>query len=89
MTPPPLLSLVLCVQVGELYIHYHLKLPDGEDVYEQENVICLLKDKKELYIQKDYLKSKLDICRYCCSPPVVVLGQMLGYLKPLFSQSWP
>ncbi|CAB1338211.1 unnamed protein product [Coregonus sp. 'balchen'] len=28
-----------------------------------ENVICLLKDNKELYIQKDHLSARLDICR--------------------------
>lgn len=62
-----------------MYIHYHLKVPDGEDVYEKENVICLLKDRKELYIQKDYLKSKLDICRCCSSLTMVVVGYMLGF----------
>ncbi|KAJ8413728.1 hypothetical protein AAFF_G00082350 [Aldrovandia affinis] len=50
-------------QVGKLYILYRLSLPDGESIFEQEDVICLLKDKKEFYIQKDHLSAKLDICR--------------------------
>ncbi|KAM9837751.1 uncharacterized protein ACBR49_018381 isoform 2-T3 [Aulostomus maculatus] len=51
-------------QVGKLYIRYQLDVADDEDpVVEMEDVICLLRDKKELYIQKDYLSAKLDICR--------------------------
>ncbi|XP_066560829.1 uncharacterized protein LOC136750017 isoform X2 [Amia ocellicauda] len=50
-------------QVGKLYILYRLNLPEEEPLIEQEDVICLLKDKKELYIQKDHISSKLDICR--------------------------
>lgn len=30
---------------------------------EMQDVICLLKDKKVLYIQKDHLSARLDICR--------------------------
>ncbi|XP_051926916.1 uncharacterized protein wu:fj29h11 isoform X2 [Hippocampus zosterae] len=51
-------------QVGKLYIRYQLDLDDYEDaVVELTDVICLLKDKKELCIQKDHLTAKLDICR--------------------------
>ncbi|KAM7382188.1 hypothetical protein PAMA_012854 [Pampus argenteus] len=51
-------------QVGKLYIRYQLDVSDSEDpVVEVEPVICLLKDEKELYIQKDHLSAKLDICR--------------------------
>ncbi|XP_034049191.1 protein NO VEIN [Thalassophryne amazonica] len=46
-------------QVGKLYIRYQLDVTDSEDaVVELQDVICLLKDKKELYIQKDHLFSK-------------------------------
>ncbi|XP_076005731.1 uncharacterized protein LOC143000345 isoform X2 [Genypterus blacodes] len=51
-------------QVGKLYIRYQLDLAGTEDaVVELQDVTCLLKDNKELYIQKDHLKDKLDICR--------------------------
>ncbi|XP_061088728.1 uncharacterized protein wu:fj29h11 isoform X2 [Conger conger] len=50
-------------QVGKLYTLYRLSLPDEQSIIEQEDVICLLKDNKEFYIQKDHLKSKMDICR--------------------------
>ncbi|XP_070708112.1 uncharacterized protein [Pempheris klunzingeri] len=51
-------------QVGKLYIRYQLGAADSEDVVvEVQDVICLLKDEKELYIQKDHLSAKLDICR--------------------------
>ncbi|XP_062298890.1 uncharacterized protein wu:fj29h11 isoform X1 [Scomber scombrus] len=51
-------------QVGKLYIRYQLDVADGEyPVLEIQDVICLLKDKKELYIQKDHLSARLDICR--------------------------
>ncbi|XP_015211657.2 uncharacterized protein [Lepisosteus oculatus] len=50
-------------QVGKLYIQYQLNLPDEEPLYEREDVICLLKDNKELYIQKDHITSTLDIWR--------------------------
>ncbi|XP_035522155.1 protein NO VEIN isoform X1 [Morone saxatilis] len=49
-------------QVGKLYIRYQLDIADSE-VLEIRDVICLLKDEKELYIQKDHLTAKLDICR--------------------------
>ncbi|XP_032358201.1 protein NO VEIN isoform X1 [Etheostoma spectabile] len=52
------------LQVGKLYIRYQLDVSDSEDgVVEVQDVICLLKDEKELYIQKDHLSAKLDICR--------------------------
>lgn len=52
-------------QVGKLYIRHQLDVADGEDpVIELVDVICLLKDKKELYIQKDNLSADLDICRF-------------------------
>lgn len=44
----------------KLYIRY--ELTDSELV-EVQNVNCLLKDGKELYIQKDHFTNKLDICR--------------------------
>lgn len=49
-----------CLQVGKLYIRYELS--DSELVAVQD-VNCLLKDGKELYVQKDHLSAKLDICR--------------------------
>ncbi|KAM4623633.1 uncharacterized protein ACJ7VT_004679 [Polymixia lowei] len=54
----------LCfIQVGKLYTHYQLSLTDDEvPVVEVQDVICLL-DKKQLFIQKDHLSAKLDICR--------------------------
>ncbi|XP_065109604.1 uncharacterized protein [Paramisgurnus dabryanus] len=50
-------------QVGKLYIHYRLEVSEGDPIFESEDIICLLKDKKELYIHKDHLSAKLDICR--------------------------
>ncbi|XP_072312808.1 uncharacterized protein [Eucyclogobius newberryi] len=50
-------------QVGKLYRRYQLDIPDSDSIVEVEDVICLLKDNKELYIQKDHLGAKLDICR--------------------------
>ncbi|XP_041714657.1 uncharacterized protein wu:fj29h11 isoform X2 [Coregonus clupeaformis] len=51
-------------QVGMLYTRYLLSVSDEEHpLVEMENVICLLKDNKELYIQKDHLSARLDICR--------------------------
>ncbi|XP_018534128.2 uncharacterized protein wu:fj29h11 [Lates calcarifer] len=51
-------------QVGKLYIRYQLDVADSDQpVVEVQDVICLLKDEKELYIQKDYLSSKMEICR--------------------------
>ncbi|XP_028845943.1 uncharacterized protein LOC114796163 isoform X2 [Denticeps clupeoides] len=49
-------------QVGELYLHYTLTLPDGVEIFQREDIICLLKDKRELYIQKDHLNTKLELC---------------------------
>uniref|UniRef100_A0A3P9IA30 Wu:fj29h11 n=1 Tax=Oryzias latipes TaxID=8090 RepID=A0A3P9IA30_ORYLA len=49
-------------QVGKLYIVYRLNVAEKE-VIEIQDVICLLKDDKELYIQKDHLSAKLEICR--------------------------
>ncbi|KAK7918617.1 hypothetical protein WMY93_009901 [Mugilogobius chulae] len=50
-------------QVGKLYRRYQLDFPDSDSIYEVEDVICLLNNNKELYIQKDHLGAKLDICR--------------------------
>ncbi|XP_060951191.1 uncharacterized protein wu:fj29h11 [Limanda limanda] len=51
-------------QVGKLYIRYQLDVADSDEaVVEMQDVICLLKDEKELYIQKDHLSANLDICR--------------------------
>ncbi|TSK14591.1 Sacsin [Bagarius yarrelli] len=50
-------------QVGMLYINYRLEQPDESPIVESEDIICLLKDRKELYIQKDHLSSKMAICR--------------------------
>ncbi|XP_045924345.1 protein NO VEIN [Micropterus dolomieu] len=50
-------------QVGKLYIRYQLDVADSNEVVEVQDVICLLKDEKELCIQKDHLSAKLDICR--------------------------
>lgn len=56
------------VQVGKLYIHYRLEVPDEDPIFESEDIICLLKDKKELYIHKDHLSARLDIGRYGVRP---------------------
>lgn len=57
--------------MGKLYIRYQLDVADSEDpVLEIQDVICLLKDKKELYIQKDHLSARLDICRFVCDGPL-------------------
>lgn len=58
--------------MGKLYIRYQLDVADSE-VVEVRDVNCLLKDKKELYIQKDHLSAKLDICR-CVGGCVCVGG---------------
>uniref|UniRef100_A0A3B1JM69 Wu:fj29h11 n=1 Tax=Astyanax mexicanus TaxID=7994 RepID=A0A3B1JM69_ASTMX len=50
-------------QVGKLYIYYRLEQPDEQPILESEDIICLLKDRKELYIQKDHQLPKLDIGR--------------------------
>ncbi|XP_051770945.1 uncharacterized protein wu:fj29h11 [Ctenopharyngodon idella] len=50
-------------QVGKLYIHYRLEVPDEKPIFESEDIICLLKDQKELYIHKDHLSARLDIGR--------------------------
>ncbi|XP_056626776.1 uncharacterized protein wu:fj29h11 isoform X3 [Triplophysa dalaica] len=50
-------------QVGKLYIHYRLEVSEEDPVFESEDIICFLEDKKELYIHKDHLSAKLDICR--------------------------
>ncbi|XP_046709697.1 protein NO VEIN-like isoform X1 [Silurus meridionalis] len=50
-------------QVGKLYIYYRLEQPDQTPILESDDIICLLKDRKELYIQKDHLSSKMAICR--------------------------
>lgn len=54
-------------QVGKLYIYYRLEQPDESPIVESEDIICLLKDRRELYIQKDHLSSKMAICRYFSS----------------------
>ncbi|XP_043958453.1 protein NO VEIN isoform X2 [Gambusia affinis] len=49
-------------QVGKLYIRYQLDVAGNENaVIELQDVICLLKDEKELYIQKDHVNEKLEI----------------------------
>ncbi|XP_047232938.1 protein NO VEIN isoform X2 [Girardinichthys multiradiatus] len=49
-------------QVGKLYIRYELDVADSEvPVIELQDVICLLKDEKELCIQKDHIHDKLEI----------------------------
>lgn len=54
----------VCLQVGQLYIRYQLDVADSDEaVVELQDVICLLKDERELYIQKDHLSAKLEICR--------------------------
>ncbi|XP_017271683.1 protein NO VEIN isoform X2 [Kryptolebias marmoratus] len=50
-------------QVGKLYIRYQLDVADTEEpLIELQDVICLLKDEKSLYIQKDHLSDTLEIC---------------------------
>ncbi|XP_069785977.1 uncharacterized protein [Narcine bancroftii] len=49
-------------QVGKLYLHYHLTLPDAGHMFEKEDVVCHL-DKKTFYVQKNYITSYIDICR--------------------------
>ncbi|XP_060795619.1 uncharacterized protein wu:fj29h11 isoform X3 [Neoarius graeffei] len=50
-------------QVGKLYIYYRLEQPDESLIVESEDIVCLLKDRKEFYIQKDHLSSKMAIYR--------------------------
>lgn len=61
-------ELFVFVQVGKLYIHYRLEVPDEKPIFESEDIICLLKDQKELYIHKDHLSARLDIGRYGICP---------------------
>ncbi|XP_014346046.2 uncharacterized protein LOC102363940 [Latimeria chalumnae] len=49
--------------VSKLYTQYQLCLPSQEPLYERQDVVCLLKAKKEFYIQKDHVHSRTDICR--------------------------
>lgn len=50
--------------MGKLYNRYQLDMVGSEvPLLEMQDVICLLKDKKVLYIQKDHLSARLDICR--------------------------
>ncbi|XP_058262273.1 uncharacterized protein wu:fj29h11 isoform X2 [Hemibagrus wyckioides] len=49
-------------QVGKLYIYYRLEQPDESPIVESDDIICLLKDRRELYIQKDHLSFKMSIC---------------------------
>ncbi|XP_054913525.1 uncharacterized protein wu:fj29h11 [Poeciliopsis prolifica] len=49
-------------QVGQLYIRYQLDVAGDENaVIVLQDEICLLKDEKELYIQKDHVNEKLEI----------------------------
>lgn len=50
---------------------YRLNVAEKE-VVETQDVVCLLKDEKELYIQKDHLSSKLEICRFVPDRVLVV-----------------
>uniref|UniRef100_A0A3B3CPC6 Wu:fj29h11 n=1 Tax=Oryzias melastigma TaxID=30732 RepID=A0A3B3CPC6_ORYME len=58
-------------QVEKLYMVYRLNVAEKE-VVETQDVVCLLKDEKELYIQKDHLSSKLEICRFVPDRVLVV-----------------
>uniref|UniRef100_A0A3B3WWM6 HTH OST-type domain-containing protein n=1 Tax=Poecilia mexicana TaxID=48701 RepID=A0A3B3WWM6_9TELE len=50
------------VYVGKLYIRYQLDVAGNENaVIELQDEICLLKDEKNLYIQKDHVHEKLEI----------------------------
>ncbi|XP_078082199.1 uncharacterized protein LOC144502066 [Mustelus asterias] len=51
------------IQVGKLYLHYELTLPNTPPVFESEDIVCHLKDEKDFYIQKDHITSRTDICR--------------------------
>lgn len=66
-------------QVGKLYIHYRLEVPDTEPIFESEDIICLLKDKKELYIHKDHLSAKLDIGRCVSSQHVLLCSSPVAH----------
>lgn len=50
------------LQVGKLYIHYQLEVGDRE-VVEMQDIPCLLKEEKELCIQKDHISDTQEICR--------------------------
>ncbi|XP_051888907.1 uncharacterized protein wu:fj29h11 isoform X2 [Pristis pectinata] len=50
-------------QVGKLYLYYQLTLPNASPVFEKEDIVCHLKNKKTFYIQKDHITSFIDICR--------------------------
>ncbi|XP_043924072.1 uncharacterized protein LOC122799218 [Protopterus annectens] len=49
-------------QVGKLYIQYQMDF-NKTTVYEQEDVVCHLRENKEFYIQKDHINSRTDVCR--------------------------
>ncbi|XP_067914661.1 uncharacterized protein wu:fj29h11 isoform X3 [Heterodontus francisci] len=51
------------IQVNKLYLFYQLTLPNASPVFENEDIVCHLKDKKDFYIQKDHITSHTDICR--------------------------
>ncbi|XP_067859939.1 uncharacterized protein wu:fj29h11 isoform X2 [Heptranchias perlo] len=51
------------MQVGKLYLHYQLTLPNENSVFENEDIVCHLKDRKHFFIQKDHITSHTDICR--------------------------
>uniref|UniRef100_A0A8C5H5H6 Uncharacterized LOC114481634 n=1 Tax=Gouania willdenowi TaxID=441366 RepID=A0A8C5H5H6_GOUWI len=73
-------------QVGQLYIRYQLDVTDGEDpVIELQDVMCLLKDQKEFYIQKDHLSANLDICR-CVSQLPFTFNNDQGALTRFLSK---
>lgn len=74
--------------MGNLYINYRLELPDESPILESEDIICLLKDRKELYIQKDYLTSKTAICRYLSSALITQGLVMLWFLQDWNSGLW-
>lgn len=71
--------------MGKLYIRYQLDVADSDEVVvELQDVICLLKDEKELYIQKDHLSAKLDICRFVCPNPQFCCEEMFTENARLF-----
>ncbi|MEQ2167552.1 hypothetical protein GOODEAATRI_005249, partial [Goodea atripinnis] len=79
-------------QVGKLYMLYELDVADSEDpVIELQDVICLLKDEKELCIQKDHINDKLEILRFVFFPTFTSAVRLIpipNYIKRLYSISF-
>uniref|UniRef100_A0A4W3JPJ6 Wu:fj29h11 n=2 Tax=Callorhinchus milii TaxID=7868 RepID=A0A4W3JPJ6_CALMI len=85
------LKSIAFIQVGKLYLQYQLTLPNTETLYEKEDIVCHLKGNKELlYIQKDHIASRTDICRelvklFNCAESKEVGKELERFLQGLIS----